>query len=94
MQEVPFMNTNIYTLFQYLRTLAADRPDLPLLGDEGGWRTAEQCRHCIESGAGLLYSYGLRSRDLVALRCERSGEHRAGAAVSATHRCHHRPHQP
>lgn len=66
------MSTVVYTLFQYLRTLAADRPALPLLGDEGGWRTAEQCLRCVEAGAGLLCSCGLHPGDLVALKCERS----------------------
>ena len=66
------MNTAVYTLFQYLRNLAAARPELPLLGDEGGWRTAEECLRRVEAGAGLLYSSGLRPGDLAALRCERS----------------------
>lgn len=66
------MNTAVHTLFQYLRTLAANRPELPLLGDGGGWRTAEECLRCVEAGAGLLYSSGLRPGDLAVLRCERS----------------------
>ena len=66
------MDTTVYTLFHYLRVLAADRPELPLLGDEGGWRRAEECLRCVEAGAGLLYSCGLRPGDLAALRCERS----------------------
>lgn len=66
------MDTAVYTLSQYLRTLAADRPGLPLLGDEGGWRTAEECLRLVEAGAGLLYSCGLRPGDRVALKCERS----------------------
>lgn len=66
------MDASIYTLSQYLRTLAADRPELPLLGDEGGWHTAEECLRLVEAGAGLLYSCGLRPGDLAALKCERS----------------------
>ena len=63
---------SIHTLCWYLYGLAQERPCLPLFGDKGGWITAEQSRHYVEAGAGLLYACGVRPGSLVALRAERS----------------------
>ena len=54
------MNAVIHTLCWYLHSLAMEQPCLPLLGDEGGWLTAEQTEGFVEAGADLLYASGLR----------------------------------
>ena len=66
------MNLTIHTLSWYLHCLALEKPCLPLLGDEGGWITAEQAEQFVEAGAGLLYASGLRPGDRAALRTGRS----------------------
>lgn len=66
------MNLTIHTLCRYLHCLALEKPCLPLLGDEGGWITAEQTERFVETGSGLLYASGLRPRDRAAMRAERS----------------------
>lgn len=66
------MNLIIHTLSWYLRCLALEKPCLPLLGDKGGWVTAEQAERFVETGAGLLYASGLRPGDRAALRAGRS----------------------
>lgn len=66
------MNLTIHTLCWYLHCLALEKPCLPLLGDKGGWITAEQAEQFVEAGAGLLYAGGLRPGDRVALRVGRS----------------------
>lgn len=66
------MNSMIHTLCWYLHCLALEKPCLPLLGDKGGWITAEQTEQFVEAGAGLLYAGGLRPGDRVALRAGRS----------------------
>lgn len=66
------MNLTIHTLCWYLHCLALEKPCLPLLGDKGGWITAEQTEQFVEAGAGLLYASGLRPGDRVALRAVRS----------------------
>ena len=47
------MNAAIHTLCWYLHSLAMEKPCMPLLGDEGGWLTAEQTEELVEAGAGL-----------------------------------------
>lgn len=66
------MNLTMHTLCWYLHCLALEKPCLPLLGDKGGWITAEQAEQFVEAGAGLLYASGLRPGDRAALRAERS----------------------
>ena len=61
------MDTVIHTLCWYLHCLALEKPCLPLLGDRGGWLTAERTESFVEAGAGLLYASGLRPGTLVAL---------------------------
>lgn len=63
---------SIHTLCWYLHCLAQEQPYLPLLGDEGGWITAEQVEYYVEAGASLLYACGVRPQKLVALRTERN----------------------
>ena len=66
------MSLTIHTLCWYLHSLALEKPCLPLLGDEGGWITAEQAERFVETGAGLLYASGLRPGHRAALRAGRS----------------------
>lgn len=66
------MNLTMHTLCWYLHCLALEKPCLPLLGDKGGWITAEQVEQFVEAGAGLLYASGLRPGERAALRAKRS----------------------
>ena len=66
------MNSTIHTLCWYLHCLALEKPCLPLLGDKGGWITAEQAEQFVEAGAGLLYAGGLRPGDRAVVRAGRS----------------------
>ncbi len=66
------MDTVIHTLCWYLHCLALEKPCLPLLGDRGGWLTAERTESFVEAGAGLLYASGLRPGTLVALPAGRT----------------------
>jgi len=67
------MNAAIHTLCWYLHSLAMEKPCMPLLGDEGGWLTAEQTEELVEAGAGLLYASGLRPGTLALLCLQRVG---------------------
>ncbi len=66
------MNTAIHTFYWYLHCLALERPQLPLLGDEGGWLAAEQVDNYVEAGAGLLYASGLGPGTLAVLPARRT----------------------
>ena len=66
------MNTAIHTLCWYLHSLSLEKPCLPLLGDGGGWITAEQTERFVETGAGLLYASGLRPGTLAVLPARRA----------------------
>lgn len=66
------MNAAIHTLCWYLHSLVMEKPCLPLLGDEGGWLTAEQTEELVEAGAGLLYASGLRPGTLALLSAGRT----------------------
>lgn len=66
------MTTAIHTICWYLHCLALERPQLPLLGDEGGWLTAEQADDFVEAGADLLYASGLRPGTLAILPARRT----------------------
>ena len=62
------------SLLSYLRSLAAEEPQKPLLGGEGGWYSAAQTLEAVETAGRFLLSLGLRPGDHAALRAERSPE--------------------
>ena len=62
------------SLMSYLRQLAAEEPQKPLLGSERGWYSAAQTLEAVEAAGLSLVSRGLMPGDFAALRAERCPE--------------------